>query len=76
MIVSVRRSEQVIKLVQQLAEAVPGDDDLAVRLRYPRPHGPETAVADDDLGMVLAEVLEPDHLVGLLRRDTCRYLRK
>ena len=55
--------------IEQLAQGVPGNDRLAVRLGDTGLPGAEPAVADDYVRMLLAEPTEPQYLVRLVRRD-------
>ena len=60
------RVEQLIELVEQRAERMPGGDDLAVRCRD---HRLPLAVPspDDDLRVSLAEPVQAKHLVVFVR---------
>ena len=60
------RDKQLIELVEQGAEGVPGGDDLAVRCRYYR-LPPAVSGSDDDRRMVLAEPVQAKYLVIFVR---------
>src|SRR5208282_1667729 len=59
-------AEQLIELVQQGAQRVPGGDDLTVRLRDQR-LPPAVSSPDNDRRMVLAEPAQTEHLVIFVR---------
>src|SRR5208282_5354908 len=67
-------SEQLIELVEQGAQGVPGRDDLAVRVRdYRLP--PAVFSSDNDRWMVLAEPAQTKHLVIFVRYRSLRVAR-